>query len=112
MLRKLSSKYAIETPTTRCAGDVEVPQLGVPTSVRRAASTQHDHTIRRDTMPPSGVRAAMAVAIGDNRGHDDSTLHDVLDVGVKADEREPTRHDAEDDRSDDRTGDASNPSRE
>src|SRR4249920_1992366 len=112
MVRKLSSKCAIDTPTTCWSGDVDVPQLEVPIRISRAASTPANRTIRRDTLTPSGARAAMAIAIGDNRGHDDSTFHDVLDVGVKADEREPARHDAQDDRSDDGAGNAPNPSRE
>src|SRR6266566_4477276 len=110
MVRKLSSKYAIDTPTTCLAGDVDFLHAGIAISINRAARAPTDRTISRDTFPPSRVRSAMAIAIGDDRGDDDSAFHDVLDVGVKANEREPARHDAEDDCSDDRAGDAPNAS--
>ena len=49
----------------------------------------------------------MAIPIGNDRGHDDTALDDVLDVGVEANECEPARHDAEDYRTDDGTADPS-----
>src|SRR5262245_3362836 len=60
----------------------------------------------------SRLASAMAITIGDDRGHDHDTLQDVLDVGVKADEREPAGHDAKDDGADDGAGDAPDASRE
>src|SRR5262245_50489427 len=113
IMRRLSSKYAIDTPTSCLVLELDVPQPGVPARISRADSTPAHHAISRDdTRPPSSsftrssrVRFAMAIPIGDNRGHDDSTLDDVLDVGVEANEREPARHDAEDDGADDGAGD-------
>jgi len=105
MVRKLSSKCAIDTPTTFLAGDMELLQAGLAISVPATTTTPITGTIKRDTVPPSRMRAAMAITIGNDRGHDDAALDDVLDVGVEANEREPARHDAEDHRTDDGAAD-------
>src|SRR5262245_34750790 len=104
-VRKLSSKCAIDTPTIRRAGDVDFRQAGIAISIARAARTPANRTINRDTFPPLRVRSAMSIAIGNDRGHDDTAFDDVLDVSVEANEREPARHDAEDHRSDDGAAD-------
>src|SRR5262245_38260389 len=111
-VRKLSSKCAIDTPTTCLVFDVASLQAGFAISVARTASPPSIRTINRNTVPPSRVRPTMSIAIGHDRGHDDTALDDVLDVGVEADECKPARHDAENHRADDRAADASNASRE
>src|SRR6185436_11399872 len=106
------SKWAIDTPITCLPGDEDVAQLGATIGISRAASTAAHRTISRDTCPPSRVRPAMTIPIGDDRGDDDAAFHDVLDVGIKANEREPARHDAEDDGANDGAADPPNASRE
>src|SRR6185312_3350610 len=112
IVRKLSSKCAIDTPTTFRAGDVELLQAGLAISVAITTRTPITRTIKRDTVPPSRMCSAIAIAIGNDRGHDDTAFDDVLDVGVEANECEPARHDAEDHRTNDRAADASDTSGE
>jgi hypothetical protein len=53
MVRKLSSKCAIDTPTMRLPGDLDVLQAGLAISVTRATRTPMNRTISRATFPPS-----------------------------------------------------------
>src|SRR5688500_8374875 len=55
--------------------------------------------------PPSALCAPMSISIGHHCRHDDAALDDGLNIGVEADECEPARHDAEDERANHGAGD-------
>src|SRR5258707_1121397 len=77
-----------------------------PESQSESAGRQ---TRRQPVRSTSRVRSAMAIAIGDYGGQDASPFHVFLDVGKKADKRNPARNDTEDGVSDGGAWDAPDP---
>src|SRR5687768_8820207 len=98
MVRKLSSKCAIDTPMIGRAGLLVPPQLGIAANTISSTDVAASRAITFAIYPPLRLHSAMTVPIDHDRRHDNAAFDDVLNVRVEADEREPARHDAQDDR--------------
>src|SRR5687768_15059103 len=105
MVRKLSSKCAIDTPMTGRAGALDPPHPGTTVKRSSAVATPTIRATNPAIRPPSAVHAVMTISICHDRRDDDTALDDVLNIGVQSDEREPARHNAENDGADYGTGD-------
>src|SRR5687767_12230680 len=110
IVRKLSSKCAIVTPMSCRAGALDAlqPCAAIANSSARTTRLIPLLLLKRGRDPPDPVSAAMAIPIGHDSRDDHATFDDVLDVGVKSDKRESARHDSENDRPDDRSGNPAN----
>src|SRR5689334_24485663 len=100
IVRKLSSKCAIDTPTRTRDGDADRPHDATAAIIQTAMAKL---TIRRGKRisTPSDLRielTPMAKSIRHDSGHNHAAFDDVLNVRIETNERRPARHDAENDR--------------